>query len=432
MTAEPKLRDPVPFEPSEVPPLTPTPPKRRGFVARILMVLVPVLICAGGIGVAAMLVSTRPAAQRAEPEHHGVPVEVAALAPSRQPVHVRAHGTVIAAQRVVLQPEVNGRVTWLSPDLVPGGRVRAGEPLLRIDGRDYRAALEQVQAQVENSRLGMQQEASRQLIAEREWELLRREGGGTTDSGRELALRTPQTRTAQAQVRAAESSLRQARTNLSRTSVQAPFDALVQAENVDLGQLVTPASQVATLVGTRQFWVQVSVPMEQLAWIRVPGVNGTEGSEARVYQEVGERGRIERAGRVVRLLGDLDPVGRMARVLVEIDDPLEPRASDAAPGSPAALPLLLGAFVHVEIDAGELEDVFEIPRAALHPGDVVHLFGDESRLALREVEVVWRRQETVLVRGLSPGALLVTSRVPTAIEGTLLARIEARAPESAE
>lgn len=420
-----ELRDPAVVDERTAIPTPVAPPARRSLVKRVLLVLVPVAICLGGVAVAGMLVATRPQAAHVAPETRGVPVRVSALEATTQRIRVRASGSVLAAQKVLLQPELSGRVQWMSPELVPGGRVRAGEPLVRIDPRDYRTQLEQQAAQLENSRLGIQQEESRRLIAEREWELLRREQGASSEAGRELALRQPQLRTAQAQLRAAESGVRQARTNLTRTTVVAPFDAFVQTESVDLGQLVGPASQLATLVGTDRFWVQVSVPMEQLAWIRVPGLHEGDGSSALVYQEVGERGRIERTGRVVRLLGDLDPVGRMARVLVEIDDPLGLAGQAREAGDASALPLLLGAFVNVEIDAGELSEVFEIPRAALHAGDVVHLFGEGSRLNLREVEVVWRRDETVLVRGLEEGALLVTSRVPTPIEGTLLRRIEA-------
>ncbi len=425
MSVEPVLREADPVEPS----VARDAPQKASFALRVATILVPALICLAGVGVAAVFVATRPHAGRTAHEERGVPVRATPVEPSTQPVRVRAHGTVVAAQKVTLQPELNGRIVWMSDDLVPGGRVHAGDTLIRIDPRDYRAQVEQSRAQVEQSRLGIAEEQSRAVIAEREWELLRRQHGGS-ESGRELALREPHLRTAEAQLRAARSSMRQARTNLSRTTLDAPFDAFVESENADLGQLVGPTSQLATLVGTDRFWVQVSIPMERLAWIQVPGVNGENGSPARVLQEVGEDGAIVREGRVVRLLGDLDPVGRMARVLVAIDDPLGlHRDTAAAPGDPSSLPILLGAFVRVEIEAGELSDVYEIPRTALHAGDVVHLLGEEDRLALREVDVVWRRARTVLVRGLHPGDLLIQTRVPTPVEGTQLRRIEDDPPD---
>ncbi|HJL19669.1 MAG TPA: efflux RND transporter periplasmic adaptor subunit [Sandaracinaceae bacterium LLY-WYZ-13_1] len=410
------------------PPVDDAPPaeRRRGVVGRLFAVGIPVVTCLAGAAVAGLLVATKPEAERAQPEDQGLPVRVTELSPGTQPIAVRAQGQVVAARQVVVQPELNGRVIWMNDDLVPGGRLAEGETLVRIDPRDYRAAVEAQRAQLQNSRVQIQQERSRQVVAQREWELLR-EGGGS-DEGRELALREPQLRSAEASLRAAESNLQQARTNLTRTTVQAPFDAFVQTEQVDIGQLVGPANQLATLVGTEHFWVQVAVPMEQLRWIRLPshddeGGEGTPGSTATVVQEVGEHERIVRQGRVVRLLGDLDPVGRMARVLVEIDDPLGlERAQTEGEGRP--LPMLLGAYVHVQIDAGELPDVYEIPRDALHAGDEVHLLGEGSRLETREVDVVWRREQTVLVRGLSAQDRLVLSQIPTPVEGTLLRRVE--------
>ena len=62
----------------------------------------------------------------------------------------------------------------------------------------------------------------------------------------------------------------QAAATLEKTIVRAPFDAIVQSENVDIGQLVGPSGPVATLIGTETFWVRVSIPIEQLAWLRFP------------------------------------------------------------------------------------------------------------------------------------------------------------------
>ncbi|MCA9604410.1 MAG: efflux RND transporter periplasmic adaptor subunit, partial [Myxococcales bacterium] len=315
--------------------------------------------------------------------------------------------------QVVMQPELNGRVTWMNEELLPGGRLAEGDTLVRIDARDYQAALEQQRAQVASSQLNVSTEESRRVIAEREWALLERERNAASESGRQLALREPQTQAAEASLRAARSGLRQAQTNLSRTSLRAPFDSIVISENVDVGQLVGPATQLATLVGTDHFWVRVSIPMEQLRHVTLPS-EGTPGSTATVTQHVGESDAIVRSGRVIRLLGDLDPVGRMARVLVEIENPL---------GAEGDLPMLLGATVDVEIEAGTLEGVYRIPRAALHAENQVHLFGGGS-LALQDVDVVWRDDESVLVRGLTSGDELVLSTVSPPIEGTRLRRAE--------
>ena len=399
------------------------PSTRPGTVARILGVMIPAGICLTGIAFAGMLVATRPEAAHTAAEERGLPVRVLDVQPRTEAVHVRAQGQVVAAQRVVMQPELNGRVTWMNANLIPGGRLSSGDLLIRIDPRDYRAALEAQRAQVANNRLSIAQEDSRRVIAEREWEILRQERNATTEAGRELALREPHQRAAAAALRAAESGLQQAQTNLTRTSLQAPFDAIVQAENVDLGQLVGPSSQVATLVGTDHFWVQVAIPLDQLSWIRFPS-EGEPGSTATVSQDVGEEEHIVRSGRVVRLLGDLDPVGRMARVLVEIDDPLGLHHEASAQGDSSSLPMLLGAYVNVEIEAGDLDGVFEIPREALHAGDVVYLLGGDSRLVMRPVDVVWRREEAVLARGLAPGDALILSQLPSPVEGTQLRRVE--------
>lgn len=392
-----------------------------------LKVVLPLVVIAAGIGVMMTLVKTKPEAARAPQPQLGALVEVEAVRRGDHAVTVHAQGTVMPAEQVILQPQVGGRVTWIHAELVPGGRFRRGETLVRVDARDYQLALEAQRAQVDRARLDLQLERSRQDVAAREWELFERTSpsaqsprsppsADAPDAGEgSLALREPQVRTARVAVSAAESGLQRAQLDLSRTTLTAPFDGFVKQEQVDRGQLVTPQSQLATLVASDRFWVQVSIPIEALASIRVPGVGASrEGSSARVWQDVGSE-RIDRSGRVVRLMGDLDPAGAMARVLVEIDDPLGLRSEDAG------LPLLLGAYVDVEIEARPLSGVVELARAALRDDDKVWVVGEGNRLEIRSVRVVWRGPDSVYVReGLEPGERIVTSRIPSPIDGMRL------------
>lgn len=398
---------------------------------RALRILLPILVVAIGAGVFVTLVRTRPEAPRAPQEAPVTPVSATVARASDHSILVRAQGSVVPARDLVLQAELNARVLWRHPDLVPGGIIPAGDTLVRLDGRDFRASVAQQSAQLESQRVQLQTEQRRRAVAEREWELLSRQSEtlAASPEGRSLAMREPQLRSAEASLDATEAQLAQARLTLSRTTLRAPFNALVREADVEVGQLVGPSSRLATLVGTDHFWVQVSLPIEALRAIRVPaaGDPASEGSTARVYQNVGD-GRIERRGRVVRLLGDLDPVGRMARVLVEIDDPLGLARRAAARGGAVAaagegddagseLPILIGAYVHVEIQAGALRGAIEVPRIALRDGETVWVIEDD-RLAIRRVHVAWRREDTVLVsEGIRDGDRVITSPLAAPVEG---------------
>lgn len=383
----------------------------------VLRYVVPfVLLAAGGAG-AAGFVLTRPKSEKAEREVLATPVEVTPVAVGPENVRIRAQGTVLPAEKVTLFAQVSGRVVWQADELVPGGRFEKGERLLRVDPRDYQVALEQSAAQIANQQLLIEQEKSRQSVAEKEWALL---GGDdkASESGKALALRKPQLKTAEIGLRAAESARSQAQLNLSRTEVGSPFNAMVQSEAVDEGQLVTPQTPLATLVGTDAYWVQVSIPISNLGWFDVPQRPSDTGAEARVWQSVGTE-TVERKGRIIRLLGDLDAVGNMARVLVQIDDPLGQKdEGDASASSASSLPLLLGSFVQVEIEGKPLAGVLEIPRSALRENNRVYLVGEDDGLRIEQVEILWRAESSLYVRGeLKVGDRVIHSPLSTVVEG---------------
>jgi len=382
----------------------------------ILRRLLPLVIIAVGVLGAWWLVANRPRAQREHLEPVPPIARVVQAERTTERVRVAAMGTVLAAKRVVLQPEVSGRIVGQSSQLLPGGLFRKGDVILRIDPRDYETAVKQQEAAVEQARLEVQLEKGRQVIAQREWTLLE-EDIALDQASQELALRKPQRKNAQVSLEAAESTLEQARLQLERTKVYAPFNAVVQEEFVDEGQLVNPQTRLATLIGTDQFWVQVSIPVDRLRWLAFSGTEGTDASDVTVIQEVSWDAQIERPARLVRLLGDLDPVGRMARVLVEIDDPLDLK-SDA---NPHTIPLMLGAYVRVEIKGKSVEEVFSVPRTSIREGEQVWIMDEEGRLVFRPVEVLHRSKDRVLIRnGLEGGERIVTNRIPSPLPGMKL------------
>lgn len=398
------------------------------FLAKYVL---PLLVLAAGVAGAMYLISKKPEAKRA-PHGASVPlVEVLEMAPTDTPVMVTGMGAVMAARQVVVQPQITGRLVEVHPRLEPGSVLAAGEVVARVDARDYELAIEQQSAQIERARFEIEVELGRKRIAEHEWKLLE-EDVPTTDAGRALALRLPHLRNARASLAAARSGLAQAKLNVERTTITVPFNAVVQEEAAELGQIVTPQSRLATLAGTDQFWVEVSLPVGNLLWVDVPGVSvGREepGSRAVVIHETATGLTLRREGRVVRLRETLDPLGRMARVVVAVDDPL------ATGGDKPPLPLFIGAYVRVEIEGRPLKGVFEVPRVALREGTRVWLLTAQDTLAIRDVTIAWRTRDVVYVTGgVAPGDRLITNRVATPVEGMSLRLVGAptTAPDTSE
>jgi len=399
----------------------PKPTPLQLFLRAVLVIAVLVL----GIVSMAYFVKTRAQPKKVSRQNTGALVEVVTVYPRRQDLTISAHGQVIPAQQVAIIAEVGGRVVWINDELVPGGRIHQGQNLIRVDARDYNLAVEQQLAQVESALTALEIERSQKQIAEREWQLLKDQAPKNN-----LALREPQLRSAQAALKAAKSGLGRSQLSVNRTTVRAPFNGIVYSKSVDLGQLVGPQAPIATLVGTDAFWVQVSVSVDRLQWMSIPDVAGaSQGSPATVIQTVGNV-TIRRPGRVIQLLGDLDPAGRMARILVEIPHPLDMAADESAATTSAGtaaeetknpeLPLLLGAYVQVDIQGAEMDGVIEVPREAVHGGDHVYVYNDGT-LDIREIDIVWRRAETVLVsRGLAAGDEVIISPLGAPVQGMIL------------
>lgn len=388
-------------------------------------VLVASLIVLAGYGGAQRLVATAPKLGRAKPEAELVQVAYRVARRADHELEVRAHGEVRAAREVTLRPQVTGEVEWVSDQLVPGAVLPAGEVLFRIDTSDTELVLARARAGLEQARRALEIEEGRAKVARAEWDILQKDDD-VVPATREnpLALRLPQLMTARAAVRTAQANVADAELDLKRAEIRAPFPAFVREKTTEVGALVGPQSDLVTLVGTEAFWIDLPLSPALLSRVRVPGVHAAQGSAARVVAEVGGE-RVERRGRVLRLLGSLDAEVRMARLLVEVLDPFDLRGEH-----PGEFPLLLGSYVDVALEAEPIAGAVKIPRSALQERERVYLVTPAGTLETREVEVVWRDDDWAWIgAGLEEGERYVVSTLASPIDGMPLAAHEAGATE---
>jgi len=389
-------------------------PQQTGGVARkLLMVGLPLLVLGAGILVAMALVKSSPHAAKQPPPRTARLVETRAITFGPQPTVVQAHGTVQPSREVVIYPRVSGEVIEISPALIPGGRLSEGDMLVKIDPADFILAVRQRETDLVRAKASLTQEMGQQAVAQREFDLL---GEDIPEASRDLVLRQPQLEQAKAAVAAAEAALDLANLNLERTTVKAPFNGTVRVRNVNAGTQVNTVTPLLTFTGSDEYWIELTVPVDQLRWIQVPVTDGEHGSKVRMKSESSRNGHSLREGEVLRLLPDLEPNGRLARLLVRVSDPLA-----LIPANAGKAPLILGDYVSAEIEGVGIANATALERGLFHDGDLVWVMNGEMKLEIRPVTVAFRGPEKLVVTGgVKEGDLVITTDLPAAVEGMAL------------
>ena len=376
-----------------------------------LKIVLVVLILGGAMAVYKHQMDTSPKAQRQKPPRQAKLVRVIPVQKDRCPTVVTAMGPVVPARQVTLQPQVTGRIVDISDALIPGGIVHADDQLIAIDPCDYQVIVRQRQGDVAQAHKNLKVEQGNQAVAKQEYELL---GEVITENDRELVLREPQLASSQAALESAEAALQKAQLDLARCDIRVPFNAIVQDKLVDLGATVSLSTSLVTLIATDEAWIELKVPTGELKWLAIPQKNGEVGSPVKIYNELAWGPNRFRTGRVVRLYGELETGGKLAQLLVSVDDPfcLKPENHDKPK-------LLIGSFVNAEIEGRVLESVFPIAWPYLRDNNTaVWVMSDANELDIRPVEVVFAGPERAFIGdGLTEGEPLVLTDIAAPVAG---------------
>jgi RND family efflux transporter MFP subunit len=386
---------------------------REPHFSRGKTILICTVLLLAGAASLFIIFSTEPVPQRESAVREtAMLVEVSDVESGSFRPMIQATGVVRPAREIHLRPRVAGEVVEMSGAFVPGGFVKAGDLLLRIDEADFRILLQQRESELQQAIALLEIEHGRQDIAERDYRQL---GKSLDEDNRALVLREPQLRSAEAGVQSARAALEQARLDLERTRITAPFDAQILSRDVNLGSQVSPGNTLARLVGIDQYWVETTVPLDRLRWLSFPGESGAAGSAVTLRHRTAWPEKQSRNGRLYRLVGELEGDTRMARVLVTVDDPLAHREESAA-----LPPLLIGSFVQCVLEGREIENVVKIDRKHVRKDDTAWVMAD-GKLEIRQLEIVFQDAEHAYVReGLAGGDRIVTTSLSSVREGAPL------------
>lgn len=385
--------------------------------------ILPFVVLGFGALFAVLLVATRPSVEPRQIVKTAPLVDAMIVRPQALRLSVSAQGTVVPRRESELIPQVSGEVLWVSPQLASGGFFEKGEALLRIDPVDY-------EAELESARAALTRAESEESRASVERLRQRRLADLSVASQARIDDALNGHRIAQAMLREAHAALGRAERNLSRTELLAPYAGRVRSKNVDVGQFVSRGTALASLYAVDFAEVRLPLPDRELRYLDVP--LGYSAEQDSAGDEAGKLGakvslRAEFAGRdhewfgrIVRSEAEIDPRSRMVTLIARVEDPYARASADEDTGAsnPAAAPLAVGLFVQAQIRGLVIPDAIIVPRVALQDGDRVLVIDADNRIHFREVDILRReRERVVLESGLAAGERVLISPMPAAVEG---------------
>lgn len=364
----------------------------------ILRRLSPLFIILVFIALAIGLMMTREEPEKKPEEVQLTIVDARNAVQQQVSLNLPSYGVVQPKHKTLLVAEVTGRVLNIAPEFVAGGVVRKGQQLAVIEQSDYEADLAQAEASLAQAQAALEEEIARGEVAKIEFQ------GFDNGVPPELGLRKPQLKKEQANVKFAQAALDRAKRNLERTVIRAPFDGIVKARSVDLGQYVSLGTNLGELFNTDIAEVRLPLANSDLAYLE-----SVDNPDTEVVLTADLAGRqVTWQGDIVRSEGVIDADNRMVYLVAEVIDPYLHQGKNIG-----ELPLKFGTFVNATIRGRTVDGIVKLPRHLVRDNEVA-LVKTDNTIEMRSVNVVRTDMDHVYIKdSINDGELVSYSPINT-------------------
>ena len=228
----------------------------------------------------------------------------------------------------------------------------------------------------------------------------------------QLALTGPQKEQVLAQRDLASVMFAEAKLDLERSGIVAPFDGWVLEKIVEVGQHVTVGQRLGRIYSAGELDIEVRIPVKDFKWLPAE-LNGDARIEADIIFE-NQGAQMTWKGRVSRVKAQMDDKTRTLPVIIEVD------VKSNSAENRYTLRLRPGMFVTAKIKGQEVNQAFVLPRYVVYPGDMIYTVVDD-RLKIKSVDILRTFKDSVIVsQGLSDGERIIKTPLSDASDGMLV------------
>ncbi len=371
--------------------------------------LLPILVLGGAFALMVTMIAMRPKPEKKPHQPKPVLVETLTVEAGEHQVWLESQGAVTPLRQSSLTARVSGTVVETAPQFLRGGFFHQGDVLLRLDPTDLQVALTRAEASLASRKAQLAAELAKAEQARKDWQA----GGKGKPSP--LVLRQPYVDEARAAVKAAEADLAQARANLERSFIRAPYDGLVLQKNVDVGQFVGIGTTLGSIAATDVAEIRLPLTEAELAMLPLQNDQPQAPVPVILQQSVGEQ-LLQREAVLHRTEAVADDKTRTVYAVARLADPYLRQA-----GKEQGALLRFGSFVHARLPGRVFANTYELPRHARNVQGQILLADASMTLHIRPAHVIAEYGDRILVdQGIEPGERVVLTPIPNAVEGMQL------------
>lgn len=307
-----------------------------------------------------------------------LPVTVLEMKPVNLPTTIE----VMAQTEGAKETEVRSRVSGILVKRLyeEGTPVKAGQPMFQIDRAPYENSLAEARAKAEQTareETRLKGLLAHQAVSQKEYD----------DAASANAM--------------AQATLRQARLNLSWTTVTAPVSGTSGRSVRSEGNLIntSDASLLTSVYQSNPTWVRFGLSESDTA--SLPGGQLKAEAVSRIELILSDGRVYEHPGKLNFLASTIDTTLGTQQIRAEFEN------KDSK--------LLPGQFVRIRLLTGERQGVFLVPQSAVvqtDRGRMVMVADAENKVAPRPIETAeWRDKDWVVLKGLQPGDKVIVDNL---------------------
>lgn len=305
----------------------------------------------------------------------GMIVTVRSVNPGTYAAVITAFGEVVPHKQATIKTQVDGQVVFLSDQLETGNMVKKGELLARLEPSAFRMQVAEAENRLALAKINLLREEQEAKEARTNWQQSGLQGKPSSP----LVLREPQLAAARSEVDAAGSTLEHAQIMLKNTAIRAPFDAMIIRRNINLGEILFTADEIATVFGVES--AEISIHIDPANWSLLPEPAGD--AQVSLF-DTGQAASWQ--ADVIRKSNHLNSKSRLRTLVLQVTQPLSRHPQ-----------LLPGTFVRAEITGRQVPDLLRIPESALTSQGLVWFVDSNNQLHKFAAEPLFFGKDVVFI-----------------------------------